>query len=65
MANLIGTTAGDVWRYLEENGETTLTTLKKKVEGGGDLVNQAVGWLARENKIEIIRKGRSVKIKLR
>ncbi|MGH1366156.1 MAG: winged helix-turn-helix domain-containing protein [Calditrichia bacterium] len=65
MANLIGTTAGELWQYLEENGETTLATLKKKVSGGSDLVNQAIGWLARENKLEVIRKGRSVKVKLR
>ena len=46
----IGETAGRVWQILNENGQTTLTQLKKKVNGSADLLNQAIGgWLVKRN----------------
>ncbi|MGH9359067.1 MAG: winged helix-turn-helix domain-containing protein [Terriglobia bacterium] len=50
----VGNTAGKIWRHLSEGGPQTLTQLKRKLNGESDLVNFAVGWLAREDKVEII-----------
>jgi hypothetical protein len=49
----IGEAAGAVWHALHENGPLTLAKLEKQLGVNRDLVMQAVGWLAREGKIEI------------
>lgn len=53
LTDQIGATAGQIWGILAENGETNLTQLVKKTDASRDLVMQALGWLARENKIQI------------
>ena len=54
----IGKTAGQVWRCLDESGPMSLSKLTKSVEAPRDMVMQAVGWLAREDKVEIEEKSR-------
>lgn len=49
--DLIGETAGEVWHTLLEHGQLTFTQLAKEVDAPRDRVMQAVGWLAREDKI--------------
>jgi hypothetical protein len=60
----IGETAGTVWRALDENGSLSLAKLVERVGGNRDVVMQAVGWLAREGKIEIAetKRGRVVSL---
>ncbi len=48
----IGHVAGDVWAALGKDGELTLAALKKAVKAPPDLVVAAIGWLAREDKLE-------------
>ncbi len=55
----IGETAGLVWHTLDENGPIALTKLAKMVDAPRDTVMQAIGWLARESKIDIEENGRS------
>lgn len=56
----IGETAGEVWQLLSESGEpVSLAQLKKRIDQPADIVMQAVGWLARENKIAIEENGRT------
>lgn len=50
----IGHAAGEVWGALSTgNGGVTLAALKKSVDAPADLVLLALGWLAREDKVEI------------
>jgi len=50
----IGVAAGEVWGALSTgNGGVTLAALKKSVDAPADLVLLALGWLAREDKVEI------------
>lgn len=49
----IGQTAGVVWQALNANGPMSIKKLLKTVGGNKDLVQQALGWLAREGKISI------------
>jgi hypothetical protein len=49
----IGTTAGEIWELLSENGAMTLARLARELEHPRDVVMQAVGWLAREGKLDI------------
>lgn len=57
----IGETAGMVWRVLDEQGPQSLAKLPKLVDAPRDLVFMAVGWLAREDKLQI-EEGRRTKI---
>jgi len=61
----IGETAGAVWHALNENGSLSLAKLVEHVGGNRDLVMQAVGWLAREEKIDITetKRGRIVSLR--
>jgi hypothetical protein len=61
----IGETAGLVWDFLRSNGESTLSTLEKKVEAPKSMVSMAVGWLAREGKIDVKDEKRSARISLK
>jgi hypothetical protein len=60
----IGETAGVVWRVLSENGPMSLTKLVKAVDEPRDTVMQALGWLARENKVCIEDEGRTRMVSL-
>ena len=58
-------TAGKVWQALSSVGPQTLAQLKKRVNGSGELVSFALGWLAREDKIEIIPEKKSFRVRLK
>ena len=61
----IGETAGLVWKILSENGPMNLTKLIKAADEPRDTVLQAIGWLAREDKVNIEESGRTRTISLR
>lgn len=61
----IGLAAGAVWTYLNDKGATSLTSLKKGVGAPTDLTIAAVGWLAREEKLEFTTSGKTVKLALK
>ena len=49
----IGEVAGKVWHILSEEGAMSFPRLAREIGEPRDLVMQAVGWLAREDKVEI------------
>jgi hypothetical protein len=49
----IGETAGKVWQTLKEHGSLSVAKLVERVGGNRDVAMQAMGWLAREDKLEI------------
>ena len=61
----IGETAGKIWHTLEEKGSLTIAKLVKEVECPRDVIMQALGWLAREEKVEIEEDGRTRVVSLR
>jgi hypothetical protein len=61
----IGHAAGDLWRLLDKEGPQTLATIKKGVDASNDITLAAIGWLAREGKIDFSGSARTVKISLR
>jgi len=61
----IGDTAGVVWTILAEKKSLTMAKLVKAVGEPRDTVMQALGWLAREEKIWIKEEGRSRIVSLR
>jgi hypothetical protein len=54
----IGEAAGVVWRLLDEAGPMSLPALVKASGLPRDLAMQAVGWLAREEKLSFEEHGR-------
>ena len=61
----IGDTSGTVWKILVENEPLSMARLVKAVGEPRDTVMQALGWLAREDKIWIEEEGRSRIVSLR
>ena len=63
--NQIGDLAGEVWRTLDQGGPMSAAKLAKEIDAPRDLVMQAVGWLAREDKIAVEEANRGRVISLR
>ena len=61
---VIGEAAGAVWKILGTKGRVALTTLPKLLDQDNALVQQGVGWLAREHKVEFEKEGRALYVKL-
>jgi len=61
----IGQVAGLVWHALNEGGPQSLTKLVKTIGLHRDLVLQALGWLAREDKLWIdeTKRGRTFRLR--
>jgi len=51
MKESIGMTAGRIWERLRADGELNITQLPKILNENSALVYQALGWLAREDKV--------------
>ena len=61
----IGFSAGEIYNYLHQNGTTSFTKIKKDLDLKGNFADLGLGWLARENKVDIQQKGPAVKISLK
>ncbi|MBQ5680628.1 MAG: winged helix-turn-helix domain-containing protein [Bacteroidaceae bacterium] len=66
MTTLVGTLAGAVWTALNENGALNTKDLKKaaKVKTDKDLY-LALGWLLREDKVEVTEADKVVTVTLK
>jgi len=48
----IGETAGKIWQILQEKDEVSISQLPRIIDEKSAIINQALGWLAREDKIK-------------
>jgi hypothetical protein len=53
MHERIGLSAGSIWHYLTENGETSVTKLVDALPEEEELIQRSIGWLAQEDKITL------------
>lgn len=60
----IGAAAGAVWHALDEHGPLSFAKLVDHVGLNRDVVMQAIGWLAREGKVDVAdaKRGRLVSL---
>jgi hypothetical protein len=65
MNESVGHTAGKIWHMLNDHGPQTMAQLKKRLNGTGELVGFALGWLAREDKVDISQDKKSFKVALK
>ncbi|TMA10809.1 MAG: hypothetical protein E6J89_09510 [Deltaproteobacteria bacterium] len=61
----IGETAGKVWNLLQRNGKASLPTVERGVQSPKSVVHMAIGWLAREGKVELRQDKRTIELWLR
>jgi hypothetical protein len=65
MNEEIGSTAGEIWKFLIDNGPSTIIKIKSALEIPNTQIYLALGWLAREDKIVFIKKQHSFEISLK
>jgi hypothetical protein len=56
---------GQIYNYLNERGEVTTTKMKKDLNLDDNFAAMGLGWLAREDKINFVKRGAHTKISLR
>ena len=61
----IGETAGAVWSYLDSHGEAPTSKLMRELSQSRDMLQRAIGWLAREDKIVLCKNGAAETIRLK
>lgn len=61
----VGETAGKVWQLLSRDGPQTLAQATKKLDVPSELLNFAIGWLAREDKVDVSRDKKEVRVQLK
>jgi hypothetical protein len=57
-------TAGKAWRFLGQQGEADIATISKSLKENDRVVLQAIGWLAREDKINYAEKNNKIFVSL-
>ena len=57
--------AGQIYNYLAEKGEVSMSKLKKDLDLNGNCAEMCLGWLSREDKSSYTQKARSISVSLR
>lgn len=65
MITEIGIVAGEIWHYLDQHGETSLSILVKGIDRPRDLVLMSLGWLSREGHVILQQQDSDCKVALR
>ncbi len=65
MITEIGIVAGDIWHYLDQHGEVTLSELVRGIDKSRDNVLMSLGWLAREGHVVLQQIEGDYKVSLR
>jgi predicted ArsR family transcriptional regulator len=61
----IGTAAGKIWEYLNENGQASVSKITKETGLNRNDVQRAIGWLAKEDKLVFETQGRTELLSLK
>jgi hypothetical protein len=65
MRDEIGDAAGKIWHFLSENGEASVTKITTETGLGKNEVQRAIGWLLKEDKLNIETVGRAETLSLK
>ncbi|MEK7450081.1 MAG: winged helix-turn-helix domain-containing protein [Planctomycetota bacterium] len=60
MLNQIGNDAGKIWQTLAKDGPMSLKQLERVLSFTPAEAHLAMGWLARENKVNLLAKGKNI-----
>ena len=62
MITELGIVAGDIWHYLDQHGESTLSSLVEHCDKPRDMILMSVGWLAREGHVTLQAEGSDYRV---
>lgn len=65
MESQIGKASGIIWQYLDTHNATTLSKLKQETKLSDDLLLMGLGWLAREDKLNLVQEKKILKVSLK
>lgn len=65
MNDKIGTVAGEIWQFLDENGASSITKITTGTGASKNDIQRAIGWLLKEDKLNITQKGRTETLSLK
>lgn len=65
MIEAIGEAAGAVWKYLDENGASSVTKISTETGINKNDIQRAIGWLSKEDKLLFEMKGRTETLSLK
>jgi predicted RNA-binding protein (virulence factor B family) len=69
MTTTIGEIAGKIWHYLNENGANSVTKVTTDITVDTEIskndIQRAIGWLLKEDKLQIETKGRTETLSLK
>lgn len=65
MRDVIGEAAGKIWHYLDVNGEASVTKVATETGLGKNEVQRAIGWLLKEDKLNVETNGRAETLSLK
>lgn len=65
MITEIGIVAGEIWHFLDDQGEVSLSRILSGLDRSRDNVLMSLGWLAREGHVILVQDGSDYKVSLR
>ena len=65
MEDVIGDTAGEIWRFLNAEGPQNLSAITRNIRKPNATIYMAIGWLARENKLQFNKTNRGITISVK
>ncbi len=65
MSDTIGIAAGKIWEYLNDNEACSVSKVTKETGLSKNEVQRAIGWLAKEDKLNIEMEGRTELLSLK
>ncbi|PPD44916.1 MAG: hypothetical protein CTY16_11175 [Methylobacter sp.] len=65
MIEIIGDAAGKLWKYLDENGPSSVTKIATETGINKNDIQRAIGWLSKEDKLIFEMKGRTETLSLK
>jgi hypothetical protein len=65
MITEIGIVAGDIWHYLDQHGEVSLSVLTRDIDKPRDNILMSLGWLAREGHVVLQKTDSDYRVSLR
>jgi hypothetical protein len=65
MNEEIGRIAGEIWHLLKDRGEMSLSGVVMALNTSQSTAYMALGWLAREDKLEFVKMRRGIVVRLK
>lgn len=65
MITEIGIVAGEIWHFLDQHSQATLSALVSNIDQPRDLILMSLGWLAREGHVLVQESGADYSLSLR